>query len=570
MLHTLLQLLALCPGAAPASAPHVTPSAASAASAPWVCGDDEPVRSPEAEVADLLARGRSMLELGRPADAEQLFLQAHTLGDGGLSTQLWILRAWMEQGRINDALDEIDRLAWSGSEGTELSYLYGMACHRRAMDHLRSGIPERTTGVSFQDAVEFLSQVTASGDARFEDAWVALAESAWYTQDLGLAARAGERAVELRPASAQAHYVLGRVHFSEYVVSAADAALEAAATAQLAAAAESFEHAARLALEAPPSDPSSSPPFRAEVRRQLGYARVYEKNLDLASTAFSVALSLEPSGLEFPRLLDWLSTPDAHTRFIKTLERANADWTEREGATEPGNALLLWWLGWARLQDGLFEPAERAFQEALDKQPTYVDAHFYIALARYQRKDFGAAVDALATLFDLDPPNLVARVEEDLRSRAPILDWLAGYCHREERWADAARLGQVLAVVEDHDWERWNNLGLFARFAGRELAESQDEEQRAEATKYFEIALGAYASARERAPHMAHLYNDAAVVLHYHLERDSEQARAWYNRAIELSRELIERGDAPEAELALARKALEDARKNLDALDDRR
>src|SRR5262249_50340064 len=78
------------------------------------------------QVGDLIAHGRELLESGRAEEAQKLFDQAAVLDKSTLRTRTWVLRSWMDQGRINDSLDAIDELSKKGAKGVEIDYLYGM------------------------------------------------------------------------------------------------------------------------------------------------------------------------------------------------------------------------------------------------------------------------------------------------------------------------------------------------------------------------------------------------------------------------------------------------------------
>src|SRR5206468_12831120 len=102
-------------------------------------------------VEGLIARGREALEAGKVPEAQKLFEQAAEKDGSSLRTRTWVIRSWMEQGRINDSLDAIDAIARGGAiakgragakdgpttkgdasakggvSGKEIDYLYGMA-----------------------------------------------------------------------------------------------------------------------------------------------------------------------------------------------------------------------------------------------------------------------------------------------------------------------------------------------------------------------------------------------------------------------------------------------------------
>ena len=64
------------------------------------------------EVEHLIAEGRKLLARHEATQAETLFLQAAELDGHTLRTEMWVLRARMDQGgRSNDVLDAIQDLS---------------------------------------------------------------------------------------------------------------------------------------------------------------------------------------------------------------------------------------------------------------------------------------------------------------------------------------------------------------------------------------------------------------------------------------------------------------------------
>src|SRR5262245_65819363 len=77
------------------------------------CSSSAPKADAKASAADvdaLIQRGRTLLDEGKPAEAERLFTEAADHDHGTISTRMWVLRSWMDQGRSNDTLDALDAL----------------------------------------------------------------------------------------------------------------------------------------------------------------------------------------------------------------------------------------------------------------------------------------------------------------------------------------------------------------------------------------------------------------------------------------------------------------------------
>src|SRR5262245_795347 len=118
-----------------------------------------PARAPAVDAAakdDIDASielGRKALEAKRVAEAQKIFDEAAAQDGSTLRTRTWVLRAWMEDGRVNDALDAIDALDKSGAKGPPIDYLYGMAFACKARGYLATGTGGAATQMAIEDAV---------------------------------------------------------------------------------------------------------------------------------------------------------------------------------------------------------------------------------------------------------------------------------------------------------------------------------------------------------------------------------------------------------------------------------
>src|SRR6185295_8251271 len=185
---------------------------------------DEPKPPPaalaplSAEVARWIEDGRALLAAGRPAEAEPLFARAAAQDGDALRTRMWLLRAWMDQGRSDETLAALDALEAAGSRGPELAYLFGMAYARRAEAAVASGSADATTTRLFSDATRFLGEALKSDRARFGDALLPLARAAWYAQELDTARWAADEAVVVSPGEVEPWLARGRVALSQFVL----------------------------------------------------------------------------------------------------------------------------------------------------------------------------------------------------------------------------------------------------------------------------------------------------------------------------------------------------------------
>lgn len=105
----------------------------------------------------------------------------------------------------------------------------------------------------------------------------------------------------------------------------------------------------------------------------------------------------------------------------------------------------------------------------------------------------------------------------------------------------------ALCAVDPRDADLWNNYGVVARDV-----------------QAYEESWKAYEKAIALRPDDANLLNDGAVILHYYLHRDYDKAQEMYEKAIEISTELLKAPDKLTADqLESARKAKREATDNM-------
>jgi tetratricopeptide (TPR) repeat protein len=504
------------------------------------------------EAAELIAEGRELLAESQPQAAQPLFERAAELDDHSLESRMWLLRSWMDQGRSNDTLDAIDALVRDGRQGPETDYLYGMAFARRAQDKLADGTADSSVRMNFEDSVGSLRKALAADPERFDDAWPVLAHAAWMTQDLPLAREAGDRAVAADPRSADGQMLLGRIAFSQFRV-AHDAAGGFDAEAE--SAWQTAVGAFRAALELYGDPPRAGEDWLvADAQVQLANACLWKEDTACASEAYAAAIGMAPDALDYASIRP-LFDP---ALFRDTLQDGLARWEARADTDATRDASLCWWLGWAHWTTGSPERAEELLLRALQDEPAWGNAWFYVALARYAREDWPGTVEALRTAWETDPASVVAEMQTDLEANLARVSYVVAWCVSEQRAADAALLARIDAESAPEVAALWSDLGLLLRDQGEALGSASD----AQALALYEEALGAYQRALELAPDDPQILNDTAVILHYYLERDLEQALAMYARAKELAQARLDGGELDEELLAVIETALRDATNN--------
>jgi len=534
------------------------------------CSSHSP--SPElraAEASRLVGEGRKLLDEKRPADAQVLFEQAVALDDG-LTQRTWLLRSWMDQGRSNDTLDQLDALQHAGETGTALTYLYGMAFARRADTLLADNVQDSSLQMNLLDATTFLKKALDADAASYPDAYPALARAAWLTQDLELSRWAADHAVAAYPDDPAAWVTRGRscmgrfLELREADPATADAAWEEAVT--------SLANAVRL-FGAPtkPSDVAAL----TNAATELGNAYLWKEKAALATDAYATAAAWSPDAFAYDQARQGLAAApaaesDTPVGFRAALEEAAKRIEARGAADDPRTSTLFWWLGYARFAEADWEGSETGFTQALARRPDIANAWFYIALGRQYRHDSAGALAAIHTGWDIDPVAMVtatAAASGSLRGYEDLIGW----CAEQTQNLEAAFLAEIMAQAFPGEPRHWNNLGLFLRDEGERLEiaaykNKTPEPEEALLADLYGRAFAAYERALALNPDDPQLINDTALMLHYHLGRDLDRAEAMYRRAIELAAARLAESGLSEYDRARFERSHKEATDNLDYL----
>jgi tetratricopeptide (TPR) repeat protein len=534
-------------------------AAALAALAAVAPGQAETHQGSASEVERLITEGRKLLDLRKPAEAEDLFTQAAELDGNTLKTRMWVLRAWMDQGgRSNDTLSELDAIAQS-QDGPDVDYLYGMAWARRAEENLAAKATQ-AIAMNFGDAAAFLASATAADPERYRDAFLPLARAAWYQTDLPTARGAAEEALRRYPQDPEAAYQLGRIALSQYSEAKDDEARAGEAQSAWEAARDGFKRAVELS-GTPGARDWRAQSLLGEAYLQLGHTLMWKGLAEEARAAYVGALTWNPGGADLGALHGMLGAEDLGA----ILEKAGPAFEKRFGKADARDAALLWWLGYTRFLASKPKEAEQAFLAALKKAPGFANAWFYVAMARYDLKNVEGATEALLKGFDVDPNAIVGEARGN-RNNVAKVEYLIGPCVEQGRFMDAAVLAEICAEGAVDEARHWNNLGFFRREEAVRLAALKDETERARAHPLFEDSLEAYERALALSPDDPVYLNDTAVVLHYYLDRDLERAAELYARAVAAAEQKLAAGGLDQEAMDLVQTALRDATNNGNAL----
>jgi Tfp pilus assembly protein PilF len=512
-------------------------------------------RSPD-KIDALVEQGRKALAEKHVAEAQRIFDEAAKQDGNTLRTRMWVIRGWIEEGRVNDALNAIDALDREGAKGPAIDYLYGMAFAYKARGYIESQVGGSAISMSLEDAVQYLDRAVKADPELARDAYVPLAEAAWNTQKLDIAGPAAEQAVARAPKDADAQFLLGRVALARFAASRNQTEKAAESEANWETARKAFTQAAELIGR--PEGPSVADKL-ARIRVDLGHTYVWKDKLEEAQREYAEAISWGAALVNLTQVRAVLGAE----RFLGAMETAAASIAHHPGAEAPEIATVQWWLGWARYEQKQYEAADQAFSVAVAKWPGYTNSWFYIMLSRYHRRDYEGATAALRRHFDEDPADLVTSILGSPEANLRIVDYLVGWLAQKQRNAEAAMISEIQAAVEPTATRFWNNAGLFWRDAGEALWKSDRPGAAQEAKDAFEKSWYSYTKALEIEPENPALLNDAAVILHYYLDREREKAKAMYEKSFERATAELERTDLEPDVRDLYKTALRDSKNNL-------
>lgn len=513
--------------------------------------------APQQTAAELVSSGRALLAAGNALDAEALFAQAILAEPENFDARFWQIRAWISLERINDSLNATDELASEGRKGPAMDYLYGMAFHAKAVGYLASGVNGDSIAMSFGDAVTFLSNATQADADRFQDAFYPLAESAWQSQIIDVATTAIEQATKREPKNAKAAFLQGRIMMARYATAKGDGSVEADVAAYLEKGLAAFTKT--IAVLGNPKDDPTNISLMAQAWVQTAFCHAWQESHTKLLTAASNALGWNPADVDFT----WIQSQAADNKeLIDCLAEGGKQYAKRYGKTDPGDATLRWWLGWAHFAELQYPDAEREFTDAVTKFPTYVNCWFYIALSQYHQRKYDEAIASFTTHWGLAPANAVESLTANKNTNLPILDYLVNQCAQKGRNVEAGMLSEMAAETAQNVSRYWNNVGLFYRDTGDGLMRSKKNSERDGAADFYEKSWSGYQRAIDLEPTNPAYLNDGAVLLHYNLERNYELALEMYAQATANAESLLENENLSKDKRELFRIALRDSKNN--------
>jgi tetratricopeptide (TPR) repeat protein len=429
----------------------------------------------------------------------------------------WLLgaaRCLGRAGRYKDALNLLDgaRARFPGT--AELPAMIARTLLMQAESDRSVVHPE----ILWADAADFASQALAI-DANDEDARLVLAQARYLAGDRDEAVRQAEAVTQRHPQRPGAHILLGRIAFDEFVQ-----LLRERDTVPLEGQADADRNGAIAALRQRLSQAFGTAiqldPQRAHPHGMLGRVAWLDRRIEAARAHFADALVLDPNqGLDHDSMLADL-TPAQRIEFYQQLRTRRGD---RGPAGLAATATLWFHEGRMHFDAGDWQRAHACFTTVQQGNPAERHADWYLFLCSYHLDRHDDAERHAVRYAAHSAPGMadvVRGLDGDRRGQVTaILQYLADRAWQQKHVPASRDLNHVIACLADSA-DAWNNHAFLCRETGA-----------------FEAAYASYQHAIEKEPDSAQLWNDAAVVLHYHLATKEHlaKARTMYEKAIVLA-----------------------------------
>jgi tetratricopeptide (TPR) repeat protein len=408
--------------------------------------------------------------------------------------------------------------------------------------------------VMWAEAADIAEAVLAR-DPAHADCRLLLAQARYLLGQPDEAQRHADEAVARHPDRPGSHVLVGRLAsdrarrlLAELPTSDAD---EAAYADHVKLLQVQLEKARAAFREASALDPSRAYPHVA-----LSQLATLQGKGDEARAHLHDALAIDPeTSVDHAVLtkgLDWQARQDLYRRVRARFEETTA----LPAAARARKAAALRFHEARALLDGLqFAAARTAFQQVKAADARADSADYYLFLCDYHLGDYDDAEGHAATYARRSAPGfadvLRALPTQQRVQIAAMVQFLGDRAYQRERIDNSRDLNHVTACLKDSA-DAWNNHAFLCRETGA-----------------YEQAYTSYRYAIQKEPSSPQLWNDAAVVLQYHLstEENRSKAREMYAKALELAAAVLKDPEATAAQRAFADGAQKNARLNLAALD---
>lgn len=513
--------------------------------------------SQPADPAAFKALAKELQKSGRLEEAAANYKKAW-LADGTVESGLSWAKALLEDMRYNDSLRAADELIEKYKKDVRVYRFCADAQEARAGARAREGADRTTVCAEYEAAARSIEDALQIEPANPELLALNI-RYLLYASKPEEALEAADRARKAAPTSGEVAMWRGDALYHSYSI-AGFLVAEPEATAEAKQQRESkikeilavYEEAAELA------------PKSAETHQRIGaflFATGGAKSR--ATAAFVKAIAADPSKCDMSAAMAALDAKE-QLELFKSAEVEFKKLHPKVSDTDPIDAPLHWYLGFAKFHNDDRKGAAENYNTVLKKNPSDMTARYWLGTIAFSEKNYKNAAAEFSVILQKSPRALADLGRSD-NAFYPMVQRLVAFLLSADESGpvtglsntpelkQAILLTRAILEVDPKNVVEWNNLGLFYRDSGNPKE-----------------ALEAYKKALDITPNDPRLLNDAGVIYHYNLpptpENDAE-AKQLYQRSIARAKAVLEDKKSGAIEKETARGALQDATVNLRRLE---
>ena len=201
----------------------------------------------------------------------------------------------------------------------------------------------------------------------------------------------------------------------------------------------------------------------------LGVRYLSEGNYEEAIIAFTAAIEIEPEHAEA-----YIGLADAYIGLGDLPQARDSLVTGLEAVEDTGNIKnklsdVQYEIGIEHLENGEYEPAIKAFQDAIENNPKNEDAYLGLAEALMEEGKIDEALDALRKALEEvdDPSDALKDKLFELEQLKDELDTLSGYFSDEKMDAlESDDISDLRDILSEHEGMSYDGENLVERFTG--------------------------------------------------------------------------------------------------------